>query len=45
MNVSGWIAKGAPQEYDGTLVRGADVREADNAQVPDKNAMTGEPAP
>lgn len=39
MVVSGWVTQSAPQEYDGRLVRGSEVREADNAQVPDKNGI------
>ncbi len=40
MVLSGWVAQGAPQEYDGKLIRGTEEREADNAQVPGKNGMT-----
>ncbi len=40
--LSGWLFHGAQQEYDGTMTRGSDVREAADAQVPDQNGVTAD---
>lgn len=37
--LSGWVFKGSAQEYDGTMVRGSQTYEADDAQVPEKNGV------
>ncbi len=37
--LSGWVFQGDPQEYNGKMARGAEAREADDAQVPDKNSV------
>ncbi|MGE5138033.1 MAG: LysM peptidoglycan-binding domain-containing protein [Rudaea sp.] len=42
MLLSGWVTQAAQQEYDGKLVRGTQVIEADNAQVPDRNGLVAD---
>jgi murein DD-endopeptidase MepM/ murein hydrolase activator NlpD len=42
MVLSGWVVQGSAQEYDGTLVRGANIITANDAQVPDKNGITAD---
>jgi hypothetical protein len=42
MVLSGWVTQVAQQEYDGKLVRGTQVMEADNAQVPDRNGLVAD---
>ena len=40
--LSGWVFKGSTQEYDGTMVRGSDTFEANDAQVPEKNGVVAD---
>jgi LasA protease len=40
--LSGWLFKGAAQEYDGTMVRGDQTYEAADAQVPEKNGVVAD---
>ena len=42
MVLSGWVVHGDNQEYDGTMTRGSETREADDAQVPDKNGVVAD---
>jgi LasA protease len=40
--LSGWVFEGATQEYDGTMARGGQTYEANDAQVPDKNGVVAD---
>ncbi len=40
--LSGWVFKGSTQEYDGTMQRGAQSHEANDAQVPEQNGVTAD---
>jgi LasA protease len=40
--LSGWVFTGTTQEYDGTMVRGADTFEAADAQVPEQNGVVAD---
>jgi LasA protease len=42
MVLSGWVVHGDNQEYDGTMTRGSETHEADDAQVPDKNGVVAD---
>jgi hypothetical protein len=43
--MSGWIFQGSTQQYDGTMVRGGDSREANDAQVQDVNGVIADAGP
>ncbi len=43
--MSGWTVQGASQQYDGTMTRGSESREASDGQSPDKNAMVADRGP